>query len=121
DHYDHLDCKTIVKLKPKVNTVICGLGVGAHLIKWGFDSSRIIEKDWYDSFSLDHQSTVHVLPARHFSGRGTTRNNTLWCSYLLEAPTMNIYIGGDSGYDTHFAAIGNRFNIIDIAILENGQ
>ena len=121
DHYDHLDCKTIVKLKPKVSSVICGLGVGAHLIKWGFDSSRIIEKDWYDSFSLDHQFTVHVLPARHFSGRGTTRNNTLWCSYLLETPTMNIYIGGDSGYDTHFADIGSRFNNIGIAILENGQ
>ena len=30
DHYDHLDYKTILKLKPKIKTVICGLGVGAH-------------------------------------------------------------------------------------------
>ena len=121
DHYDHLDCKTIVKLRPKVNTVICGLGVASHLIKWGYSASNIIEKDWYDSFSLDNQFTVHALPARHFSGRGFVRNNTLWCSYLLETSTMKIYIGGDSGYDTHFADIGKRFNDIDLAILENGQ
>jgi L-ascorbate metabolism protein UlaG (beta-lactamase superfamily) len=34
---------------------------------------------------------------------------------------MKIYIGGDSGYDTHFADIGNKFGPIDLAILENGQ
>jgi L-ascorbate metabolism protein UlaG (beta-lactamase superfamily) len=121
DHYDHLDCKTIIKLKSKVKIVICGLGVAAHLMKWGYSTSQIIEKNWYDSFSLDSEFTVHVLPARHFSGRGTTRNNTLWCSYLLETPSLKIYIGGDSGYDSHFAEIGNQFSDIDIAILENGQ
>ncbi|HEX5111313.1 MAG TPA: MBL fold metallo-hydrolase [Saprospiraceae bacterium] len=121
DHYDHLDCKTIVKLRSKVSTVICGLGVGAHLIKWGYSVSSIIEKDWYDTFSLNNQFTVHTLPARHFSGRGFVRNNTLWCSYLLETSTMKIYIGGDSGYDTHFTEIGNKFEGIDLAILENGQ
>jgi len=121
DHYDHLDCKTIVKLKSKVNTVICGLGVAAHLVKWGYSRDSILEKDWYDSFALDGGFKVHVLPARHFSGRGTTRNNTLWCSYLLETSSLKIYIGGDSGYDTHFADIGKQFPGIDLAILENGQ
>ena len=31
DHWDHLDYKTILQLKPKVKKVITGLGVGAHL------------------------------------------------------------------------------------------
>lgn len=30
-------------------------------------------------------------------------------------------MGGDSGYDTHFAEIGEQFPNIDLAILENGQ
>jgi L-ascorbate metabolism protein UlaG (beta-lactamase superfamily) len=32
-----------------------------------------------------------------------------------------MYLGGDSGYDTHFAEIGNKFGPFDIALLDNGQ
>jgi len=42
-------------------------------------------------------------------------------SYVLETPSMKIYIGGDSGYDTHYAEIGEKYGPIDIAIVENGQ
>jgi L-ascorbate metabolism protein UlaG (beta-lactamase superfamily) len=42
-------------------------------------------------------------------------------SYLLETTNQKIFIGGDSGYDSHFAEIGKRFGSIDLAILENGQ
>jgi L-ascorbate metabolism protein UlaG (beta-lactamase superfamily) len=34
---------------------------------------------------------------------------------------MKIYIGGDSGYDTHYAEIGEKYGPIDIAVIENGQ
>jgi L-ascorbate metabolism protein UlaG (beta-lactamase superfamily) len=121
DHYDHLDYETIIKLKSKVNTVVCGLGVGSHFEHWSYEPSRIIEKDWHESVVLDNGITVFVTPARHFSGRGFSRNNTLWCSYVLQTPAMKIYIGGDSGYDSHFAEIGNKFGPIDLAILDNGQ
>ncbi|WP_246269703.1 MBL fold metallo-hydrolase [Pedobacter panaciterrae] len=121
DHYDHLDYETITKLKDKVKTVICGLGVGAHFEHWGYAADKIIESDWNNSISLDVGFKVHTTPARHFSGRGFTRNNTLWMSYVLQTPGTKIYIGGDSGYDTHFAEIGKQFGPIDLAILENGQ
>src|SRR5680860_176791 len=121
DHYDHLDYKTILKLNPKTGKVICGLGVGSHFEAWGYDKSNIIEKDWYDTITLDNGFNAFVTPARHFSGRGLSRNNTLWCSYVLQAPLMKIYLGGDSGYDTHFADIGEKFGPIDLAILDNGQ
>ena len=39
----------------------------------------------------------------------------------MKTPSQSIYIGGDSGYDTHYAEIGKRFTGIDLAILENGQ
>lgn len=121
DHWDHLDYKTILQLKPKIKTIICGLGTGAHFEHWGFDTDKIIEKDWNESFSLDEGFHVHTVSARHFSGRGFTRNKALWMSYVLQTPTTKIFIGGDSGYDNHFAEIGKEFGPFDLAVLENGQ
>lgn len=121
DHYDHVDYETLIKLKPKTKKVICGLGVGSHFEHWGYATNNIIEKDWNETIDLGNGFIVYTSPARHFSGRGFTRNNTLWMSYLLQTPTMKIYIGGDSGYDTHFADIGNKYGPIDLAIIDNGQ
>jgi L-ascorbate metabolism protein UlaG (beta-lactamase superfamily) len=121
DHYDHLDYETVMKLKNKTKKVICGLGVGGHFERWGYDSSMVIERNWNDSIPLAEGFTAFVTPARHFSGRGFDRNKTLWCSFILRTPTMKIYMGGDSGYDTHFADIGKKFGPVDLAMLENGQ
>lgn len=121
DHYDHLDYETIIALKSKVNTVICGLGVGEHFEYWGYAPTQLIERDWNEEINLGDGFKLHTVPGRHFSGRGFTRNNTLWTSYILETPKTKIYIGGDSGYDTHFKQIGEKFGPMDLAILENGQ
>ncbi len=121
DHWDHLDYKTILKLKPKVKQVITGLGVGEHLEYWKFDKDRIIEKDWNEEIPLEDGFKMYSAPARHFSGRKFKHKKTIWSSFILLTPTMKIYIGGDSGYDTHFADIGNKFGPFDLAILENGQ
>ncbi|TGD57635.1 MBL fold metallo-hydrolase [Flavobacterium humi] len=121
DHWDHLDYKTIMELKPKIKTIICGLGTGAHFEHWGFDTGKIIEKDWNESFQLEEGFQVHTVPARHFSGRGLTRNKALWLSYVLQTPKSRLFIGGDSGYGSHFAKIGKQFGPFDLAILENGQ
>jgi L-ascorbate metabolism protein UlaG (beta-lactamase superfamily) len=121
DHWDHLDYETIVKLKSKVKLVICGLGTGEHFERWGYDAGIIIEKDWNEKIVLDNGFIAHSVPARHFSGRGLKRNQALWTSYVLQTPSMQIFIGGDSGYDTHFAEIGKTFGEFDLVILENGQ
>lgn len=121
DHYDHLDYKTITALESKVKTVICGLGVGSHFKEWGYSFDQILEQDWNQSIEVDSDYAIHTLPARHFSGRGFARKNTLWASYLIESPTMKIYVGGDSGYDSFFSEIGERFGSIDLVILDNGQ
>ena len=121
DHWDHLDYETIIKLKLKVKQVICSLGAGAHLERWGYDMNKVVEKDWNEQVVLEDGFIVNTVPARHFAGRGFTRNKTLWLSYVLQTPSMKIFLGGDSGYDTHFAMIGNAFGPFDLAILENGQ
>lgn len=121
DHYDHVDHETLVGLKDKVKKVICGLGVGAHFERWGYDSATVLETDWHQRVELDSGFVAFTEPARHFSGRGFSRNNTLWQSYLLQTPSLKIYMGGDSGYDTHYSDIGRRHGPIDLVILDNGQ
>lgn len=121
DHWDHMDHTTLLKLKPKVKTIITGLGTAAHLEHWGFDLNTIIEKDWNETIQLDNGFIVNTTPGRHFSGRGLKRNLALWMSFVLTTPTMKIFIGGDSGYDTHFKTIGNAYGPFDVAILECGQ
>jgi L-ascorbate metabolism protein UlaG (beta-lactamase superfamily) len=121
DHYDHLDYKTVVKLRERVRKVVCGLGVGAHLERWGYPPESITELDWDTELTPEEGLRIFGLTARHFSGRAFKRNSTLWMSFLLQTPTRKIYIGGDSGYDRHFREIGELHGPIDLAILENGQ
>ncbi len=121
DHWDHLDYKTILLLKPKVRKIITSLGVGAHLESWGFNKTAIVEMDWNEEVELDKGFIVNSVTARHFSGRGFKRNRTIWSSFVLTTPGKKIFIGGDSGYDRHFAEIGNQFGPFDLAILEDGQ
>ena len=84
--------------------------------------------DWWESKQLEENLpagrqgiSLTAAPARHFSGRGIRRGQTFWSSFILRTNTHNIYIGGDSGYDTHFADIGNKSGPFDVAILESGQ
>jgi L-ascorbate metabolism protein UlaG (beta-lactamase superfamily) len=121
DHWDHLDYRTVKRLKARTGKVICALGVGEHFEYWGFDKDRIVELDWNESAELENGFVVHCLPARHFSGRGFSRNKTLWASFMLQTASKSIYLSGDGGYDTHFAEIAERFGNIDLAVVENGQ
>jgi len=121
DHYDHLDYKTIGKLKNKIGHIYCSLGVASHLKYWSFDSNKISELDWWQTEMLTDNLQLTAAPARHFSGRGLKRNQTLWSSYILRSPKHNLYLGGDSGYDSHFKEIGNKYGPFDLAILEAGQ
>jgi L-ascorbate metabolism protein UlaG (beta-lactamase superfamily) len=120
DHYDHLDYKTVLALRSKVKKIVCSLGVGAHLRFWGYNSEIIDEMGWGDYLTMDSLQLI-CTPARHFSGRGFLRGKTLWSSFVLQSPSTNIYIGGDSGYDYHFKEIGQKYGPFDLAILECGQ
>jgi L-ascorbate metabolism protein UlaG (beta-lactamase superfamily) len=121
DHYDHLDFRTLRKLQGKVDKIYCSLGISSHLIHWGIDGKKIIEMDWWDTQKLDNNMSLTAAPARHFSGRGVKRFQTLWSSFILKTPKLNLYLGGDSGYDKHFKEIVGKYGPFDIAILESGQ
>lgn len=121
DHYDHLDYQTILKLRNKSIRFYTSLGVGAHLAFWGIEKGNIVEFDWFEKQILGEDFELTALPARHFSGRKFKRAQSLWSSFYLKIDGFKIYLGGDSGYDSHFAEIGDQYGPFDIAILECGQ
>jgi len=121
DHYDHLDYNVIRKLRNRVPLFIMPLGVGAHLEYWGVDPYKIKELDWWQGMEALPGIHITATPARHFSGRSFKRNRTLWASYVLTTGNYKWFIGGDSGYDSHFSVIGAKYGPFDLAILETGQ
>ncbi len=121
DHWDHLDYPSVSALRDKIGTIVTGLGVGAHFERWGFPPSQIHEADWNTSLTVDEGFQLHILPARHFSGRWLERDQSLWVAFALKSPTRSLFFSGDSGYGNHFREIGNALGGFDLAMLDVGQ
>ncbi len=121
DHYDHLDYRSIQKLKDKVKRFFVPLGLGSHLVRWGVAQENITEHNWWEESELDGLQLI-CTPARHFSGRSLfDRNATLWCSWVIIGQQDRVYFSGDSGYATHFKEIGERYGPFDLTLMECGQ
>lgn len=122
DHWDHLDYWTVKDIKERVHNVIVPLGVGENFEYWGYPASKVTDLDWNEKKIFADGFVFHCTPARHFSGRGLTRQLGLWASFVVEAPDgKKVYCGGDSGYGPQFKKIGEKFPHMNLAILENGQ
>lgn len=121
DHWDHLDYASATALLPMVGKVVVGLGVGQFFDLWGYPADRVHEADWNDVLDLVPGLRIHVVPARHYSGRMLTRNKTLWVAFALETPARRVFFSGDSGYGPHFREIGERFGGFDLVALDTGQ
>lgn len=121
DHYDHLDADSIRFFRDAKTQFLVPLGIGGHLKRWGISEERIVERDWWESWSA-HGIDFTAAPAQHFSGRdGFNNNETLWASWVMSNEQTRLFFSGDSGYDTHFAQIGERLGPFDLALMENGQ
>jgi L-ascorbate metabolism protein UlaG (beta-lactamase superfamily) len=120
DHYDHLDIDTIIALaRSQWAPFVVPLGVGAHLRDWGLPDERIIELDWNERAQVE-ELTLICTPARHFSGRFLSRNNTLWASWAIIGPAHRAYFGGDTGYTKSFAEIGAEHGPFDVTLMPVG-
>jgi L-ascorbate metabolism protein UlaG (beta-lactamase superfamily) len=121
DHYDHLDYKSIVKLKGKVAHFFVPLGVGNHLIRWGVPKEKITELNWFKD--AEYQGlTVALTPSRHFSGRGMFNSgSTLWGGWAILGKNTRLYYSGDGGYGAHFKEIGEKYGPFDITLIEGAQ
>jgi len=101
--------------------VFAPLGVGAHLERWGYAREKVHEADWYEKLEFPAKLAIHLVPARHYSGRWLTRNKSLWGGFVLESPTRRILFSGDTGYGPHFKDLAQRFGSFDLAALDMGQ
>ncbi|MFB7664760.1 MBL fold metallo-hydrolase [Kitasatospora sp. NPDC056138] len=120
DHYDHLDMATVKRLVAGQSAPFAvPLGIGGHLRRWGVPEHRIIELDWDETCTLG-DLTLTLTSAHHFSGRGTTRNTTLWGSWVVAGPNRKVYYTGDSGYFEGYAEIGERHGPFDAALVQVG-
>ncbi len=120
DHYDHLDYETITKIKDKTKFFYVPLGVSASLEYWGVDKKKIKEFTWYDSFQQSDSIKITATPARHFSGRLFSQNNTFWASWVIEWGDDQIYFGGDTGIFDRFAEIDEKLGPFNIAFMPIG-
>ncbi|KXU37756.1 MBL fold metallo-hydrolase [Cephaloticoccus primus] len=132
DHYDHLDYPTARALRAKARKIVAPLGVGAHLERWGYESDRVAELDWGDSYRAapdgvtavgEAATAVEVIATsgRHFSGRTFKRSQTLWMGLILRSAQRQLFFSGDTGYGPHFAEIGARHGPFDWVSLDSGQ
>jgi L-ascorbate metabolism protein UlaG (beta-lactamase superfamily) len=121
DHYDHLDLKSIMLLKPKVKQFFVGMGVARHLNKWGFEAEMITEFDWWKSEFFE-EIQITYTPTRHFSGRGISdRAKSMWGGWVIKTDQENLWFSGDGGYGKHFKKIGEKLGPFDFAWMECGQ
>lgn len=120
DHYDHLDKAAIKELSDKVSTFLVPLKVAPLLQKWGVAADKIIELDWWQSYSVE-DTEYTLTPTQHFSGRGLAdRDSTLWGSWVIDAPTKRVFFSGDSGYFSGFKQIGDKYGPFDFTMIETG-
>jgi L-ascorbate metabolism protein UlaG (beta-lactamase superfamily) len=122
DHYDHLDYPTIRELLKLDVPFVTSLGVGAHLEAWGVPSERVIELDWWETFSVKGGAlTITAAPSQHFSGRGVgSRNATLWSSFVVQGRKHSFFFSGDTGLTSEYRSIRERLGPFDLVMLEVG-
>lgn len=119
DHYDHLGYETITAIQHKVKRFFVPLGVGETLRYWGVPEEKIIEMSWWQTYKGD-SFKITAAPARHFSGRFLTQNNTFWASYAIVLGGQKIYFGGDSGYFGGYEEIGQKLGPFDLSLMPIG-
>lgn len=123
DHYDHLDMGVIRGLlaspAQEGAAFATALGVGAHLERWGVPRARITELDWSESARYGDLA-ITACPARHFSGRLVTRDQTLWASWVLAGPKHRVFHSGDTGFFDELAEVGAKYGPFDVAMMKIG-
>jgi L-ascorbate metabolism protein UlaG (beta-lactamase superfamily) len=121
DHYDHLDTATIKSLAdahPEAVFVV-PLGVGGHLRAWGVPEDRIEDLDWTEDAKVEDVRFT-ATQAQHFSGRGLSRDGTLWASWVIEGPQHRVFYSGDGGYFAGFGLIEERYGPFDLSLVQIG-
>ena len=121
DHYDHLDRATVLAFRNAPTVFVVPLGVGSHLRHWGIPAARVIELDWWQSYTLRGVSII-ATPSRHASGRILPQSDkTLWAGFALIGPRHRVFYSGDTGLHDALRTVGERYGPFDVSLIESGQ
>jgi len=119
--YDHLDYQTIKKIDHKVDTYIVPLGIDSYLKGWGVSDDKIIALSWWEeTYINDVQFTL--TEAQHYCVRNPLGfNETWWGGLYVRDEYHSFYYTGDSGYNTFFKKLNEKYGDIELFLSDTGQ
>ncbi len=94
NHYDHLDQKSILKLKNEKTVFVCPRNCKADLINLGINEYMIIPVIPFDKINLG-EMIVETYPAYNIN-KNFHPKNQMWVGYLLKINNVSYYICGDT-------------------------
>lgn len=127
NHFDHLDLKTLKKLRrisPKTK-IFAPKGLGEWLTLQGIPALSVEMGETQQIECGEFKATLTCTPAIHRSQRSLwDRDQTMWSSWVVKIEYKNLsktfFFAGDTAYDDLiFSEIGRRFSI-DLSFLPIG-
>ncbi len=123
NHYDHLDVATLKRLHVAHRPlIVTPLGNDA-IVRRAVPDARLVTGDWGDRIVPAKGAEIHIVPAHHWSARGTgDRRMALWCGFMLRTRAGLVYFAGDTGYGDGaiFRSMRDRYGPTDVALLPIG-
>ena len=123
NHYDHLDMATLRRLVAQHDPLIVTPLGNERIVRDATPEARTATGDWGGTIALPHGAEAHIVPAHHWSARGTRdRRMALWGGFILKTPVGQIYFAGDTGYGDGeiFRAMRRDYGPTDVALLPIG-
>jgi L-ascorbate metabolism protein UlaG (beta-lactamase superfamily) len=123
NHYDHLDIATLRRLVGRDDPLILTPLGNDTIVRQAAPKARVAAMDWWDAQDALDGLRVTLVPAQHWSARGTRdRRMALWGGFFIRSPAAAIYFAGDTGYGdgSLFRAIAERLGSPDVALLPIG-
>ncbi len=122
-HYDHLDVRTLARLHRRDRPLIVTPLGNDTILRRALGDVRVSVGDWGTHVDITAQARVTLVPANHWSARGTRdRRMALWSGFVLRAENALIYFAGDTGYGDGgiFHRIRRDHGAPDLALLPIG-
>jgi L-ascorbate metabolism protein UlaG (beta-lactamase superfamily) len=117
-HYDHFKKDDLARIGQN-SEFLTPLGFADHFPNDGY---KITEMAWYSSKKVG-DTTIHFVPANHFSSRiwvpyiYEDNDATLWGGWVIEQQGKKLFFAGDTGYSPHFKDIAAKYGDMDICLI----